>query len=254
MLAIKAKAIKTYVAMESFFADLFADKNIVKFEGSGATVVFAVKSLNQVFKVPTRDGLKFFQIELDAIRNAEFAHDLGYVYAAITTANAEMIRQIPKKCNALCGVGDPIVSMPLLSGTTALEALYTKKIDTQIIARAIVDHVAKLQGHQWYNTDLKLENIQLTDDGRVVFLDWGSLCKKDSNCPTATFAVIGHTTCPRTCGSLAAVLTLAELFKLPIPDDRKLSEGVYLDLREEVLGKLENPHDHRLRQNTINAF
>lgn len=254
MLAMRAKAIKAYNAIESFFVGLFEDKNIVSFEGSGVTIVFAVKSLNQVFKIPTKRGLEAFQLELHAIKNAEFAHDLGYVYAAITNANREMINQIPKKANPLCQVGDPIVSMPLLSGTTVLHALYTKKINTEIIARAIVDHVAKLNGHNWYNTDLKLENIQLTDDGRVVFLDWGSLCEKGGASPMATFVVEGYATCPKTCGSLAVILTLAELYKIVVPEDRILSKQFYLELREQVLDKLENPHDFRLRQNTISSF
>lgn len=235
-------------------ADFFADKNIVVFEGSGATVVFAVKSLKQVFKVPTKQCFDAFQAELYAIKNAPFAHKCGYVYAAITPANNEMIAAIPRRSNAFCHVGDPVVSMPLLTGTTAMCALYTKKIDAQIIARSIVDHVAKIQAEKWYNTDLKLENIQLTDDGRVVFMDWGSLCHADGKNPTKTYAVTGFATCPRTCGSVAAVLTLAELFKIIVPEDRMLSQQRYLDIREQVIGALQNPHDYRLRKITRDSF
>lgn len=249
--AIKANAARGYKTIEGLWRSFFRDHDIVVYEGSGATIVFGVKSLKTVFKMASIKNPDAFKFELYAIENAQFAHKIGFVYAAITEANEEMIKRIPRGLKAACKVGDPVVTMPLLSGTTVLEALSSRKVDPQIIARSIVDHVAKLNEHDWYNTDVKLENIQLTDDGRIVFLDWGSLCQKEKMHPTATYMLEGKTSCPKACASVTAVIALTELFGMKVPFDNVVQMETYQQLRGNVLEILEVPHNQRFAAVTI---
>ena len=252
MLAIKAAAARGYKALETAIRALFRDRDIVVYQGSGAAAVIGIKSLNTVFKIARDRNSDFMDVELTAINEASFAHDLGYVYASVVSINAQMIARIPPHVKTNCQVGDKIVTMPMLQGTTALQAINELRVGPQIIARAIVDHVAKLRGHKWYNTDMKLENIQVTPEGRVVFLDWGSLCDHTCLRPTATWVVDNYATNARVCGSVTAVIAIAEAFGISPPEEQVVATEKYIHLRDDVLELLEPPHVERFATATVN--
>ena len=210
--------------------------------------MFAVKSEKRVYKIPHQHREKTFDVELDAVENAAFATETGFVPATIIPLTTEILNHVPVQNKASRVLARPIVTMPLVDGRNLLNCTLNNG-DTQMkVIHAIVSMVCKLAEQGWCNSDLKLENIMLTNENRIVFLDWGSLCRIDSDKPTATYRIEESPRCAKSCASLAAVLTIAEIFGQPLPETDAVPKAYYDSLKEDVLAQIVEPHSSNLKQ------
>ena len=193
-----------------------------------------------VVKVPDK-ATALFERELRAIKGASVATSLGFVDATVVEPNRDLQLSVPR------GVKIPAqaILMPLLPGTNAVDADLTRA-DPHIISATIIDWHCRLIDRGWYNTDCKLDNIQVLPSGEIKFLDWGSLCPADKNDPIFTYCISGYHTSPHACMSINLVVTINELFGAETPVDTVVDIPEYRVHRAAALLSLQNPARTRL--------
>ena len=192
-----------------------------------------------VVKVPDQSSI-LFDREVRAIESAAFARTMGFVDASVVDVTPELRAKLPRQVRG----ATKAILMPRLPGTNAVDA-NLNFLDPDIIATSVIDSHCRLIDRGWYNTDCKLDNIQLIPGG-VKLLDWGSLCPADAVDPTFTFSVKGQMSSPHVCMSVNLVVTLLELYGNYPPEDTVLDVETYGALRKQVLEVLKVPLRDRL--------
>ena len=218
------------------------------FDSSSVSNVVGLPDLDVVVKFPRKGGENVFDLEVQAIQDAPFARDFGFVEATVVGAPQTLASRISRVNGLSCKAGSTIVTMPWVHGTSALDPAVRKHSGANIIVGAIVDMLAKLKARKWLHTDIKLENIMMDDNRRIVFLDWGSLCRIDCREPTATYKVVDHTENAAVCASVNAVVCIGELLHRDTPADSVLTVDEYSSRRARVLETMNEP----LRQRFAN--
>ncbi|MGB0550919.1 MAG: hypothetical protein ACPGR8_17490 [Limisphaerales bacterium] len=192
-----------------------------------------------VVKVPDKSSI-LFDREVRAIEFAAFARTMGFVDASVVDVTPDLRKKLPRQ---LRGAPKAIL-MPRLPGTTAVDA-NLNFLDPDIIATSVIDSHCRLVDRGWYNTDCKLDNIQLIPGG-IKLLDWGSLCPADAVDPTFTYAVEGQMSSPHVCMSVNLVVTILELYGNYPPAETVLGVKEYRDLKKQALDVLKAPLKMRL--------
>lgn len=213
------------------------------FEGS--CVVFATPDNKRVIKLPAHDAKEAFMRELHAIKSIHVPQQCEFVHATIESVTLAMLKQVPRHLRRRlwkgCVEGTPAIVMDMLSGCTALEKHLRRTLDPALTADQLAELVISLQKHGICNTDVKLENMQILEDGTLVFLDWGSLCRTDKSLgdiPTYTYAVAGYQLDPEVAMSINIICTLIEMHQRMIPLTGKFTPIQYAELRQKALGLL----------------
>ena len=110
--------------------------------------------------------------EINAIESIEIPRRCKFVEAKVQSVTTNMLKQIPrdqrKRLWPGCVEGTPAIVMNMLSGCTALEKHLRSTLDKTDTAEQLAGYLTELAEHGIYNTDVKLENMQLPDDGSLV--------------------------------------------------------------------------------------
>ena len=214
------------------------------FEGS--CVVFATPDNKHVIKLPADDAKDAFMRELHAIKCIHVPQQCEFVHAEIVSVTLAMLEQVPRHLKHRvwkgCVEGTPAILMDMLSGCTALEKHLRRTLDPDSTAEQLAGLLISLQKHGICNTDVKLENMQILNDGTLVFLDWGSLCRTDKSLgdiPTYTYAVAGYQLDPKVAMSINITCTLIEMHQRMVPITGKFTPIQYAELRQKALSLLQ---------------
>lgn len=131
-----------------------------------------------VYKYPTDATVDVHLNELQTIASVppQFAAQVGFVYAKIVPHDLGMLEGAPDSASQ----GEfQLIEMPLADGVEAFEIVCHPNFPQVAVAAAAVAHCRRMAELGYANTDIKLENIMVSDQG-VTFVDWGGICRLDS--------------------------------------------------------------------------